>query len=105
MITAGVHKFKKTQRLVFSCNKSGTTDDQVLLKAEAMNFGKLLEISYDFKDLVHDVWMYNLAYKALQTHSKFIFQQPMKTKGIARGIALAVIAKNPSIADGPTLHK
>ena len=47
--------------------------------AIAIHVGKIDKMSYDFKDLDHDVWQYRLAYKILRNHTKFMFQQSVTT--------------------------
>ena len=48
--------------------------------AIAIHLGKIDKMSYDFKELDHDVWPVHLAYKVFRTHPKFIFQ--MSTSSI-----------------------
>lgn len=78
-IAADIQKFQKSLRLVHSCSPTGTTDQQVLSMAIAIHVGKINRMSYEFKDLDHDVWLYHLAYKALKNHPKFMFQSSATT--------------------------
>ena len=54
-VAADIQKFQKSLRLITSSNTTGITEKELIAMAIAVHVGKSHKISYDFKDLSHDV--------------------------------------------------